>query len=309
MRNAFIQALYELAALDPRICALISDNGAIVFDRFKADFGDRLINFGISECNMIAAAAGMASLGLIPFAYTISNFLSMRAFEFIRNDICINKANVKLVGIGAGFSYSALGTTHHGTEDMAILRPLPSLYIVSPASAAETKAAVQAMASIEAPVYLRLGGGGLMDADSTILSDRFALGKGVRIKNGKDLSLLSTGSILTEVIQAAKDLEALGIEAGVVHIHTVKPIDEELILSVATESAALVTIEEHSVTGGLGDAVLELCARKGCLPKRFLKIGLEGFAVGYGSYAYLKKANGLDAEGIVKRILRVGGAL
>ena len=163
MRNAYISALYELADTNKQIYALVSDNGAIVYDKYRESFPERFINFGIAEANMISIAAGLAACGKIPFTYTISTFLTMRAFEQIRNDVCMQKMNVKIVGIGAGFVYSNLGPTHHSVEDIALMRVLPNMVIFSPADQLESRKMTFASAKIEGPVYLRLATGGTPD--------------------------------------------------------------------------------------------------------------------------------------------------
>ena len=300
MRKEYISTLYDLAKENRNIIACISDNGAIVYDRYRADLPDQYINFGISEANMLAAAAGMASCGLIPFVYTISNFMTMRAFEFIRNDICINNANVKIVGTGAGFAYSELGPTHHATEDIALMRVLPNMTILSPSSPLETIKATRAAAAITAPVYLRIGTGN--NPEIYEKDYNFKIGKGVELYNGDDITVLGTGTVLYEVIDARKLLAKKGISVKIINLHTIKPIDDELILQCARETGLIVTVEEHSVIGGLGDAVADVLRSK--YNNRLLKIGLEGnFAKGYGTYSYLKSINKLDSKSIVNKIL------
>ena len=193
MRTAYLDTLYELASKDKRVYALISDNGAIVYDKYRRDLSSQYLNLGISEANMLGMAAGMASCGKIPFAYTIGAFLAYRAFEFIRNDICLQKQNVKVVGTGAGEVYSVLGPTHHSTEDMGGLRSLPNLVILSPASPMEVKKATAAAYEYEGPVYLRLG----TNREPEIYKEDylFEIGKGITIKEGGDIALISTGSI------------------------------------------------------------------------------------------------------------------
>ena len=297
MRTAYLNTLYNLADKDKKVYALISDNGAIVYDVYRRDFPSQYLNLGISEANMLGMAAGMASCGKIPFAYTIGAFLAYRALEFIRNDICLQNMNVKIVGTGAGMRYSALGPTHHSTEDLGCIRSLPNLTILSPASPMETMKVTQAAYEHAGPVYIRLG----TNKEQEIYEQdyQFALGKGVTLREGLDITLIATGNILTEVLQAQEMLEEEGVSARVVNIHTIKPLDREIIMKAIDETKAIVTVEEHNVIGGLGSAVAEVIAESGRgIP--FARVGLkECFAVGYGTHSDMKAQNQLDAEQIV----------
>jgi len=300
MRNAYLAALYDLAKEDSRILALVADNGAIVYDKYRQDFGQRFINFGIAEANMISIAAGLASCGKIPFAYTISSFLTMRAFEQIRNDVCLQKMNVKLVGIGAGFVYSTLGPTHHAIEDIALMRVLPNMTIVSPADPLESTKATIAAAQIDGPVYLRVSVGGtpkIYEKDY-----EFKIGQGIILKEGKDIAIIATGGILCEVLQAVDELEKLGISVRLINIHTIKPIDKKIILKAAYDIGVILTVEEHSVIGGLGSAVAEVIAEGHNSPFKFNRLGLnDTFPEGYGTYQEMKEGNGLSRSGIVRQ--------
>lgn len=299
MRTAYLDTLYDLAGKDKRVYALISDNGAIVYDKYRKDLSSQYLNLGISEANMLGMAAGMASCGKIPFAYTIGAFLAYRAYEFIRNDICLQKQNVKIVGTGAGEVYSALGPTHHSTEDLGGLRSLPDLTIICPASPLEVKKATVAAYHYEGPVYLRLGTNRELEIYGEDYS--FEIGKGVTVKEGKDVALIGTGSIMRDVLDVAERLRGEGIQARVVNIHTIKPIDRKIILQAAEETGKVITIEDHNVIGGLGSAVAEVLAEsgKGVLFKR---LGLHGFSKGYGTYAQVKGHNGIGTEQIYDEI-------
>jgi len=293
MRNAYIAELYELAGEDERVLALVADNGAIVYDKYRQRFPDRFINFGIAEANMVAAAAGMASCGKIPFAYTISGFLTMRAFEQVRNDVCLQRMNVKLVGIGAGFVYSDLGPTHHATEDISLMRSLPGMTVLSPADDLEAAKCTRAAAEINGPVYLRLGTG-----KSPVVYQEdydYQLGRGVTLRQGEDVTIIATGGIVHEVLLAANQLEEEGLSVRVINLHTIKPIDNEIILEAAKETGAVLTVEEHTILGGLGSSVAEVLMEGGCGGVRFRRLGLEGvFPAGYGSYQEMKEINGLS---------------
>ncbi len=292
MRTAYLDTLYELAQRDKRVYALISDNGAIVYDKYRRDLPGQYLNLGISEANMIGMAAGMASCGKIPFAYTIGAFLAYRAFEFIRNDVCLQNQNVKIVGTGAGQVYSALGPTHHSTEDLGGLRALPNLTILCPASPLEVKKATIAAYEHEGPVYLRLG----TNREPEIYEGDygFRIGKAVTLRDGKDITLIGTGSILKDVLDAAKQLQSEGIRARVINMHTIKPIDKEAVIKAVEETGKIVTVEDHNIIGGLGSAVAEVVAEygKGVVFKR---LGLNDFSKGYGTFNEVKKNNGIGS--------------
>ena len=300
MRNTYLKEVYNLAAKDRNVLSLVADNGMIVYDDFRRDFPEQYFNFGISEGHMITAAAGMASCGKIPFAYTIGAFLAYRSFEFIRLDVCLQKMNVKIVGIGAGMSYGYLGPTHHTTEDIAVLRTLPNLTLLSPASAKETKALVNYAYELNGPVYIRLGNNlkeELYPEDVQVIP-----GKGTILKEGNDIVIFSTGDITYHVMTAAKLLEEEGIHATVISMHTIKPFDSQLVVDMAQRSTKLFTVEEHSIIGGLGSAVAEVLTDNGC-SAGLKRIGLNDvFAHGYGNQEQVRKANGLDADGIYNSI-------
>ncbi|MDE7184944.1 MAG: transketolase [Lachnospiraceae bacterium] len=299
MRTAYLDTLYELARNDKRVYALISDNGAIVYDKFRKDFPEQYLNLGISESNMVGMAAGMASCGKIPFAYTIGAFLAYRAFEFIRNDVCLQNQNVKIVGTGAGEVYSALGPTHHSTEDMGGLRALPNLIVVCPASPMEVRKATRAAYEHEGPVYLRLG----TNKEPEIYKNdyEFCIGKAVTIRDGGDITLIGTGSILKDVLDVAEQLKLEGIDVRVIDMHTIKPIDKEVIIKAIDETGKLITVEDHNVIGGLGGAVAEVVAEYG-EKIQFRRLGLDGFSTGYGTYDQLKEQNGIGLKRIYNEV-------
>jgi transketolase len=303
MRNAYLDELYDLARKDEDIIALVADNGAIVYDKYRRDFPSRFINCGISEANMISLAAGLASCGKIPFAYTIGCFLTMRAFEQIRNDLCLQRMNVKIVGIGAGFVYSSLGPTHHATEDITLIRSLPNMTIFSPVDPLETKKATIASAQIDGPVYLRLATGG---TPKIYKEDyEFKVGCGVTLRDGTDIAIIATGGIVYEVLKAVDELERLGISARLINIHTIKPIDKEIILKAAHDTGAILTVEEHTIIGGLGSAVAEVLLDNKSSVK-FKRLGLNNvFASGYGSYEEMKEINGLSKMDIVEVVKKM----
>lgn len=299
MRNAYLEALHSLARNNSDIIAVVGDNGAVVYDQFRADFPGQFLNFGIAEANMVTACAGLASCGKVPFVYTIAPFLTMRAFEQVRNDVCMQNQNVKLVGVGAGFAYSSLGPTHHATEDLALMRVLPNLTIFSPASPREAQKATLAAFTLKGPVYIRLGTS--REAEVYPEDYPFEPGKGVVLKEGEDLTLLGTGSMCWDALQAAQALDKMGIHTRVVNLHTIKPLDHGLILKAARETGAIITVEEHSIIGGLGSAAAEVLMEKAEMPVAFRRMGLKGrFARGYGSHRELKELNGLSREDIIR---------
>ncbi len=299
MRTAYLDTLYDLADKDKRVYALISDNGAIVYDRYRKDLPLQYLNLGISEANMLGMAAGMASCGKIPFTYTIGAFLAYRAYEFIRNDICLQKQNVKIVGTGAGETYSALGPTHHSTEDLGGLRSLPGLTILCPASPLEVKKATVAAYELDGPVYLRLGTN--KEPEIYFEDYLFEIGKGVTVRGGNDVTLISTGSVVKDVLNVAELLQKEGIQIRVLNIHTIKPIDRELICQAIEETGKIVVVEDHNIVGGLGSAVAEVIAEFGYGVK-FKRLGLQSFSSGYGTYAQVKNMNGLGIEKICNEV-------
>lgn len=299
MRNAYLTALYDLAKKNKNILALVSDNGAVVYDKYRQDFPDQFINFGISEANMVSVAAGLSSCGKIPFAYTISSFLTMRAFEQIRVDVCLQEMNVKLVGIGAGFVYSNLGPTHQATEDIALMRSLPKMTVFSPADPLEAKYATYAAAKVSGPVYLRLATGGTPAIYRNEYD--FKLGKAVTLRAGSDLTIIASGGIIHEVLKAVDELARSNLSVRLINMHTIKPIDKEVILKAAKETKAIITVEEHSINGGLGSAVAETILAGDIKPVRVRRLGLDNvFPAGYGTYDEMKEMNGLAQKDIVR---------
>ena len=280
---------------------MLADNGLIVYDDFRRDFSDRYFNFGIAEENMVAAAAGMASCGLIPYCYTINAFLAYRSYEFIRDDVCFQNQNVKIVGIGTGLAYSTLGPSHHTTEDIGLLRGLPNLTVFSPATKTEMKWIMEESYRIKGPVYIRLGNNTKDFYEGDI---KFEIGKPSTVREGKDITIITTGSILNEVMQAADFLKEDNIDASVVSVHTLKPLDNNSIADFVSQTGKIVVVEEHNIISGLYSAITEaLIDTKVTLP--VLKIGLKDqFAVGYGTLEEVRKMNGLDAESIRQKIVK-----
>ncbi len=300
MQKAYMTALCELAQKDANVLSLLADSGTGYDELFRRYFPRQMLDFGIAEENMVAAAAGLASCGKIPFVYTAGAFLAYRSFEFIRDDICFQGKNVKLVGMGAGLSWSTLGVTHHTTEDLGALRGLPNLTIFSPSCPREVEQVVKAAYEIDGPVYIKIG----MNHEPDVYGDdyEFTVGRAFPLREGSNACILTTGAVAAEVLGAAELLEADGISTAVWNYPTIVPFDADSVWAAAVRYPALVTVEEHSVTGGLGSAVAEVLAESG-LAVRFRRIGLPGtFAQGYGTYDQVRAANGLDADGIYQRI-------
>jgi len=297
IRDAYGDALAELGAKNKKVVVLEADVGSssksIVFGK---TFPDRYYNVGISELNMNAMAAGFASCGLIPFTNTFSVFMTLRGGDPINSMIAYDKLNVKLAGTYCGLSDSYDGASHHAIGDIAILRAIPNITIISVCDAVETKKAVFAAAEYEGPVYLRLS----RAAAPTIFDDNynFEIGKGVMIKDGADITLISTGQILHECIKASEILKENEISARVINIHTIKPLDEEIVLRSARETGAILTVEEHSEFGGLGSAVAEVCARNYQIPIEIL--GITEFSQS-GDYYELLEKHGLTSKQIAEK--------
>jgi len=296
MNSAYIAKLMELAEKDDRIVHLLADSGTAYDELFRRNFPDRMYNLGIGEENMVAAAAGLATVGKIPFVFTAGAFLAYRSMEFIRDDVCFQNLNVKIVGMGCGLSWSSLGPTHHTTEDLAVLRAIPNLMILSPATPAQVAECVEIAYRHEGPVYIKIG----MNHEKEYFADKpEIIGQGSAVvREGKDLAILVTGSILEEVMSAAELLEQDGISAKVIHVLSIKPFAEEAVLENAKKFSNLYTVEEHNIHGGLGSLVAETVAYNG-LAVKVVPIGIRDvFAAGYGTHAYVRELNGLDGKSI-----------
>ncbi|MBI4869980.1 MAG: transketolase [Candidatus Riflebacteria bacterium] len=298
MRTAFFRTLTELAERDERITIVTGDLGFGVIETFANRFPRQFLNAGVAEQNMTGLAAGMALCGKTVFTYSIANFPTLRCLEQIRNDLCYHNANVKVVSVGGGFSYGALGATHHATEDLAILRSLPGLVVVAPGDPVETDRLTRALARHQGPCYLRLGRAGepKLHADGV----KVELGKALKVREGSDLTLLSTGGVLKAVLDAAERLSRDGKTARVLSMHTLKPLDRDAILAAAAETGGLVTVEEHSVIGGLGSAVADVLSQESPVRVPFRMVALpDAFCRSVGDQDYLRAVCGITVDGIV----------
>ena len=301
-REAYGLALAELGQKNGKVVVLDADlSGSTKTATFKKVFPERFFNFGIAEADMVAAAAGFAFSGYVPFTSTFAVFGTGRAFEQIRNSIAYTNANVKLAFTHSGLSVGEDGGSHQSLEDIAIMRTLPNLTVFCPCDAAETRKAVMAAAEIEGPVYLRLGRSNTDDV--TDENTPFVPGKAVVLKEGGDAAIFATGLMVVRALKAAKLLEKDGISAAVVNFHTIKPIDEETILSYNRKVKAIVTAEEAFVVGGLGSAVAETIAGKG--GAKFARVGVEDRFGQSGAPDVLFEQYGLTAENIAENVKKL----
>jgi len=301
MRNAFIQTLTEVAARDPRVTLVVGDLGFGVVTDFAKRFPGQFLNVGVAEQNMTAVAAGMALAGRIVFAYSIANFPTLRCLEQVRNDVCYQNANVTIVAIGGGMAYGALGATHHATEDLAVMRTMPGMKVVAPGDPREAAAATRAAAAGIGPTYVRLG-----RADEPIVHTGevpWALGRAIPVREGRRLTLISTGEMLATAVGAADRLADRGCDVRVLSMHTLKPLDGEAVVEAASQTGTIVTLEEHSVIGGLGGAVAETLSEAQLGNVRFQRIGLPSeFTKEVGDQEYLRRHYGLDVDSVVRRV-------
>lgn len=304
MRRQFINTLTELARKDNRIFLLTGDLGFSFFEEFRKEFPKRFFNVGVAEANMVGIAAGLALSGKIVFIYSIVPFVTMRCFEQIRNDLCSQNLNVRIVGVGGGLCYGSAGMTHHSIEDIAIMRALPNMTVVCPGDSFEVEMAVKEALSWEGPVYLRLGKGGEPKIHSDI--PNFKIGKGIIIKNGNDITIMSTGNILYMAKQITDKLTNENISVRLISMHTVKPLDKKIIIESSRETKAIFTLEEHSLIGGLGSAVAEVLAEEGTKKALFKRFSLpDSYCREVGSHEYLREKNKLSVDQITDNILKI----
>ena len=299
-RESYGNALAELGAEFDNLVVLDADLAAATKTGiFKKAFPERHIDCGIAECNMMGIAAGLATTGKVPFASSFAMFAAGRAFEQVRNSIGYPHLNVKIGATHAGISVGEDGATHQCNEDIALMRTIPGMTVIVPSDDVEAKAAVRAAYEHDGPCYLRFG-----RLAVPVINDKpdykFELGKGVVLREGKDVTIVATGLPVSNCLEAAEKLAADGIDAKVINIHTIKPLDEELIVAAAKETGKVVTVEEHSVIGGLGGAVCECLSEKAPVPVK--RIGVNDVFGESGPAVALLEKYGLDAEGIYKQV-------
>ena len=299
-RDSYGNALVELGKKHPEVVVLDADlAGATKTSVFMKEFPERHIDCGIAEGNMMGVAAGLAATGKVPFASTFAMFAAGRAFEQIRNSIGYPHLNVKIGATHAGISVGEDGATHQCNEDIALMRTIPGMVIINPSDDIEAKAAVEAAYEYEGPVYLRFGRLAVPVINENE-NYKFELGKGIVLREGKDVAIFATGLEVYEALVAAEKLAADGIEAKVINIHTIKPIDKDLIIETAKECGKVVTVEEHSVVGGLGSAVCDVLSEN--YPTSVLKIGINDVYGESGPATELIKKYNLDSNGIYNSI-------
>ena len=299
-RESYGNALVELGAEHDNLIVLDADLAAATKTGvFKKAYPDRHIDCGIAECNMMGIAAGLSTTGIVPFASTFAMFAAGRAFEQVRNSIGYPHLNVKIGATHAVISVGEDGATHQCNEDIALMRTIPGMVILNPADDVEAKACVKAAYEYNGPVYLRFG-----RLAVPVINDRpdykFELGKGVVLREGKDVTIVATGLCVSSALEAAEKLAADGIDAKIINIHTIKPLDEELIVAAAKETGKVVTVEEHSVIGGLGSAVCDALAEKCPVPVK--KIGVQDVFGESGPAAALLAKYKLDGEGVYEQV-------
>lgn len=301
-RDSYGDALVELGKEHDNLVVLDADLAAATkTGKFKAAFPERFIDCGIAECNMVGIAAGMSTCGKVPFASTFAMFAAGRAFDQLRNTVGYPHLNVKIGATHAGISVGEDGATHQCNEDIALMRTIPGMTIINPCDDIEAKQAVKVAYEMEGPVYLRFG----RLATPIINSEdyKFEIGKGVKLKEGTDVTIVATGLMVAASLEAAKNLEADGINAEVINIHTIKPLDEDIIVESAKKTGKVITVEEHSIIGGLGSAVCDCLSAK--YPVSVSKIGVEDVYGHSGPAVELLKEFGLDAEGIYNKIKKI----
>lgn len=299
-RESYGNALAELGRKYDNVVVLDADlAGATKTSTFQKIFSERHVDCGIAECNMMGIAAGLSTTEMVPFASTFAMFAAGRAYEQVRNSIGYPHLNVKIGATHAGISVGEDGATHQCNEDIALMRAIPGMVVLNPSDDVEAKAAVEAAYRYDGPVYLRFG-----RLPVPVINDNpdyhFEIGKGIELRSGKDVTIIATGLCVSETLEAAERLEEDGIEAQVINIHTIKPLDEEIILEAAKKTGKIVTVEEHSVIGGLGGAVAELLGEK--MPTPVLRIGMQDMFGESGPATELIKKYGLDAENIYEKV-------
>ena len=306
MRKAFNEELLKFAREDERIHMILADIGYGEIEPFANAFPKRFINCGVAEQNMTGVACGVAMEGNIAITYSIANFPTLRCLEQIRNDVCYHNANVKIVIIGGGMAYGPLGVSHHSTEDIAIMRALPNMVVIAPCDKIEARAAVRAMLEYNGPLYYRCGYKGEKDIHEGPID--FQLGKAIPVREGKDATIVFTGTIGLNCKLAAEELHKLGIEVSLLSMHTIKPIDKEALVKASHTTGGILTVEEHNICGGLGSAVAEALMDSGAGSCKFQRLALPDVNVSLiGSQDWLREQYGLGVKHIVEAIRRMVG--
>jgi transketolase len=303
MRKTFINTLVEMARKDDRIFLITPDIGYSVLEVFRDEFPDRYLNVGVAEQNAIGIAAGIALTGMIPYVYTINPFVCMRPFEQVRVDVAYMNTNVRIVGVGAGFSYGSAGATHHSIEDIAIMRVLPNMTVVCPGDPWEVSEAVKASVDYKGPMFFRLGKQGEPVINNP--KAKFKIGKATRIRTGKDVHIISTSNTLEIANNVCDMLKAKKISASLISMHTIKPFDQKMVMELLKTKKPVFTVEEHNIIGGLGSAVSEVIAESG-LKTTFRRFGvMDKYSHVVGSHDYIRGKFGISKENISKQIIKL----
>jgi transketolase len=303
MRKTFINTLVEMARKDDRIFLITPDIGYSVLEVFRDEFPDRYLNVGVAEQNAIGIAAGIALTGMIPYVYTINPFVCMRPFEQVRVDVAYMNTNVRIVGVGAGFSYGSAGATHHSIEDIAIMRVLPNMTVVCPGDPWEVSEAVKASVDYKGPMFFRLGKQGEPVINNP--KAKFKIGKATRIRTGKDVHIISTSNTLEIANNVCDMLKAKKISASLISMHTIKPFDQKMVMELLKTKKPVFTVEEHNIIGGLGSAVAEVIAESG-LKTTFRRFGvMDKYSHVVGSHDYIRGKFGISKENISKQIIKL----
>ena len=298
-RSGFGEGLLEAAKRNPKVVGLCADLiGSLKMDAFQKEFPERFFQIGIAEANMIGIAAGLSIGGMVPFTGTFANFSTARVYDQIRQVVSYSNKNVKICASHAGITLGEDGATHQTLEDIGMMKMLPNMTVIVPCDFNQTKAATLAVAEHEGPVYLRFGRPKV--ANFTPADEPFVIGKAQMMQEGTDVTIFACGHLVWKAVQALPILKEMGINAELINIHTIKPLDEELVVAAAKETGKVVTVEEHSVIGGLGGAVCEVLAEKA--PTKVLKIGMNDMFGESGSAKALLEKYELDAAGIYKKI-------
>ena len=299
MRDNFLKALLEVTKKDQNIFLITGDLGFKIFDNYIKKFKNRFLNVGVAEQNMTMIASGMALEGKKVFTYSIGNFPTLRCLEQIRNDICYHNLDVKIVSIGGGFSYGSLGMSHHSTEDLSIMRALPNMIVIAPGSLDEVKQATKHIVNYNGPAYLRLD----KSFAENKLNSKFKIGKADLVMKGNDLTLICAGGILEEVILTANQLKKEGVNARILSMHTIKPLDKKSIRQAAIETKKIITVEENNINGGLGSAVAEYLLDEGFSLELFYRVAIDDvYSSIVGDQKYLRKKYSIDNKSIYKKI-------
>lgn len=303
MRDAFFDSLYDIAVNDERVVLVTADTGAFCHDKWRQNLSHRYINVGIAEQNLVGIAAGLSMSGKVVYTYAIIPFMTMRCYEQVRVDLCCMNLSVTIVGVGAGYDYSTLGPTHHGTEDIALMRPLPGMTVLSPSDNTAASAFAHVTYKLQGPAYVRLSRVGAPLVYEDCSKENFTQGLSIP-RPGNDLCIIATGRSVYTAIQVSDKLLKRSINTKVVDLYRIKPLNAELLLETIGDSKYVFTLEEHFLTGGIGSAVAEVLAENE-RTFRFKRLSLQDkFCRQYGKWEYLQALSSLDAEGVTNAIFK-----